>query len=58
MTFSLWGWQEKGARGRFFKNQPAGVKKSKTVFGVEILTSTHDLIVVESPLDAVRLTGF
>jgi hypothetical protein len=54
---SLWGWQEKGARGRFFKNQPAGVKKSKTVFGVEILTSTHDLIVVESPLDAVRLTG-
>jgi len=54
---SLWGWQEKGARGRFFRNQPAGVKKSRTVFGVHIMSSTHDLIVVESPLDAVRLTG-
>ena len=51
------GWQEKGARGRFFKNQPAGVKKSKTVFGVQIMSSEHTLIVVESPLDAVRLTG-
>ena len=56
-TGALLGWQEKGARGRFFKNQPAGVKKSKTVFGVQIMSSTHDLIVVESPLDAVRLTG-
>jgi hypothetical protein len=54
---SLWGWQEKGARGRFFRNQPAGVKKSRTVFGVHIMSSTHGLIVVESPLDAVRLTG-
>jgi hypothetical protein len=53
----LWGWQEKGARGRFFKNQPAGVRKSKTVFGVHIMSSNHDLIIVESPLDAVRLTG-
>lgn len=54
---SLWGWQEKGARGRFFKNQPAGVKKSKTVFGVHIMDSSKPLIVVESPLDAVRLTS-
>ena len=54
---TLLGWQEKGARGRFFRNQPAGVKKSKTVFGVQILSSTEPLIVVESPLDAVRLTG-
>lgn len=54
---ALLGWQEKGARGRFFRNQPAGVKKSKTVFGVQILSSTEPLIVVESPLDAVRLTG-
>jgi len=54
---ALLGWQEKGARGRFFKNQPAGVKKSKTVFGVHIMSTTEDLIVVESPLDAVRLTG-
>jgi DNA primase len=55
--FTLWGWQEKGARGRFFKNQPAGVKKSKTVFGVQILKADEPLVIVESPLDAVRLTG-
>jgi DNA primase len=55
--FTLWGWQEKGARGRFFKNQPAGVKKSKTIFGIQIMDSVNTLIVVESPLDAVRLTG-
>jgi len=54
---TLLGWQEKGARGRFFRNQPAGVKKSRTVFGVQILSSTEPLIVVESPLDSVRLTG-
>lgn len=52
---SLLGWQEKGARGRFFRNQPAGVKKSKTVFCVEILDNDKELIVVESPLDAARL---
>jgi hypothetical protein len=56
-TGALLGWQEKGARGRFFKNQPAGVKKSKTVFGVQIMSSEHTLNVVESPVDAVRLTG-
>lgn len=52
--FSLWGWQEKGARGRFFRNQPPGVKKSKTVFGVEVM-ATDILLVVESPLDVPRL---
>jgi DNA primase len=55
--FSLWGWQEKGATGRFFKNYPPGVKKSKTVFGIHILDEVKPLWVVESPLDAVRLTG-
>ena len=55
-TFSLLGWQEKGARGRFFKNQPAGVKKSKTVFGVQHLNEEY-LIIVESPLDVVRLAS-
>lgn len=55
-TYKLWGWQEKGARGRFFKNQPAGIKKSKTVFNVHIMTE-DPLILVESPLDAVRLVG-
>ena len=54
--YTLWGWQEKGARGRFFRNQPQGVKKSKTVFGVEVM-STGTLIVVESPLDVPRLAS-
>ena len=52
----MWGWQEKGASGRFFKNQPAGVKKSKTVFGVEVMAKDI-LVVVESPLDVVRLAA-
>jgi DNA primase len=56
-NFSLIGWQEKGARGRFFKNQPAGVKKSKTVFNVQRISEGQPLVVVESPLDAVRLVG-
>lgn len=55
-THKLWGWQEKGSKGRFFRNQPAGVKKSKTVFNVQIMTK-DPVIVVESPLDAVRLVG-
>ena len=53
-SYTLQGWQEKGARGRFFKNYPPGVRKSKTLFLVEIMTD-DTLIVVESPLDAVRL---
>lgn len=53
-THELMGWQEKGANGRFFRNQPTGVKKSKTVFGVEVM-ATDILLVVESPLDVVRL---
>jgi DNA primase len=55
--FKLWGWQEKGANGRFFRNQPAGVKKSRTVFNVQNIAEDQPLIVVESPLDAVRLVG-
>jgi len=53
-NYSLWGWQEKGAQGRFFKNQPGGVKKSRTVFNVKNM-STDTVIIVESPLDVVRL---
>ena len=55
-NFSLWGWQEKGAKGRFFRNQPMGVKKSKTVFGVQH-QSKSKTVVVESPLDVVRLSS-
>lgn len=53
---TLLGWQEKAFRGRFFKNYPTGIKKSNSVFGLNTYTG-GDLIVVESPLDAVRLAS-
>jgi CHC2 zinc finger/Toprim domain len=54
LEHTLWGWQEKGSNGRFFRNYPPGVRKSKTVFGVDVMTN-ETLVVVESPLDALRL---
>jgi DNA primase len=51
---SLLGWQEKGYRGRFFRNRPTGVKKSTSIFGWDKYTG-GPIIVVESPLDVVRL---
>jgi 5S rRNA maturation endonuclease (ribonuclease M5) len=53
-TGALWGWQEKGAFDRYFRNYPGGIKKSKTVFNVQNLNRSQ-VIVVESPLDVVRL---
>jgi len=52
----LLGWQEKGEGHRYFRNRPAGVQKSLTLFGLEVWKSTT-MIVVESPLDVVRLTS-
>jgi len=52
----LLGWQEKGFDRRYFKNVPTGIKKSTSLFGYE-LYSSGDMIVVESPLDVVRLTS-
>jgi hypothetical protein len=50
----LMGWQEKGTLDRTFKNRPAGVQKSKTLFGVS--KQLEDVaIVVESPLDCLRI---
>ena len=53
---NLLGWQEKGNVGRYFKNAPAGIPKSKTLFGVHQYVD-GDLILVESPLDVVRLAS-
>lgn len=53
-TGTLWGWQEKGQETRYFRNRPKEVPKSKTLFGLAQLT-TNTAILVESPLDAVRL---
>lgn len=54
LTNALIGWQEKGISGRYFNNYPKGVKKSSSLFGYHTYTG-GDMIVVESPLDAVRL---
>jgi hypothetical protein len=55
-THKLLGWQEKGYDHRYFNNKPAGIKKSETLFGYSQYNS-GDLIVVESPLDVVRLAS-
>ncbi len=58
-TDSLMGWQVKSQVTKgFVRNRPKGVKKSETLFGVGVpTTSDQDIWVVESPLDAVRLYG-
>ena len=50
----LMGWQEKGTVERTFNNRPAGVQKSKTLFGH---ANMHEdsVVVVESPLDCLRI---
>jgi hypothetical protein len=53
-TFGLMGWQEKSQTSRRFRNHPVGVKKSRTLFGLNVFTEGR-MVVVESPLDAVRL---
>lgn len=50
----LLGWQEKGQTMRHFKNRPTGVLKSSTLFNDNSFVD-GTFIVVESPLDAVRL---
>ena len=49
----LIGYQVKAQQGRFFRNQPRGMDKSATLFGLG--TAQGDVVVVESPLDAVLL---
>ena len=51
---ALMGWQEKSSVGRYFRNQPEGIKKSMSLFGFDKYES-GDMILVESPLDVVRL---
>jgi DNA primase len=52
----LLGWQEKGVVGRYFRNYPKGVEKSRALFGYHLVKENpKQVIVVESPLDAVRL---
>ena len=53
---TLLGWQEKGTLDRTFRNRPAGLKKSSTLFGLEN-QQEQAVIVVESPLDCVRMAS-
>jgi DNA primase len=50
----LLGWQEKGYN--WFNNYPAGIKKSRTLFGIERFQS-RTAVLVESPLDVVRFAS-
>lgn len=52
----LLGWQEKGSRGRYFRNYPAGIQKSKSLFGYSQYKG-GPMVIVESPLDVVRLAS-
>jgi DNA primase len=52
----LLGWQEKGATGRYFRNYPTGIQKSKSLFGYDRYEG-GTMVVVESPLDVVRLAS-
>jgi len=52
----LMGWQEKGTVDRTFKNRPAGLQKSRTLFGIEN-QNEQLVILVESPLDCLRLSA-
>lgn len=56
-TDNLLGWQIKSQVQRgLVRNWPRGIKKSGAIFGLDAISSPV-LWVVESPLDAVRLSG-
>lgn len=52
----LIGWQEKWAHERRFINFPKGLSKASSLFGYEHYEE-QDMLVVESPLDVVRLAS-
>lgn len=52
-TNDLWGWQLKN--GRLFRSYPAGIKKSETLFGLGAFSNECPPVLVESPIDSVRL---
>ena len=49
----LMGYQLK--KGSFVQNEPEGVLKSETLFGIDVFAAGEPLILVESPLDVARL---
>ena len=49
----LIGWQEKN--DRTFRNYPGGIRKSVTLFGLSAFDNDSTAVLVESPIDTVRL---
>lgn len=54
-TGALWGWQAKATE--WVRNRPPGIRKSATLFGIQVPQDTISMILVESPIDAVYLNG-
>lgn len=52
-TGQLLGWQEK-SKG-YFNNVPDGVPKRISLFGFQVCSGGKEIVLVESPLDVVRL---
>ena len=53
VTEDFWGWQFK--RESQVDNYPPGIKKSRTLFGMNLLENGREAVLVESPLDVVRM---
>jgi DNA primase len=51
----LWGYQAKTAE--WVRNRPPGIRKSLTLFGVQVVQYSPQVVLVESPLDAAYLDG-
>jgi CHC2 zinc finger/Toprim-like len=51
----LWGYQVKN--DRYFRSYPAGTRKSRTLFGISAFEHGSTAVLVESPVDAVRLAS-
>jgi hypothetical protein len=51
----LVGWQIKAQKGRFFRNFPLAVPKRECLFGYEQFPAEGAAVLLESPLDVVRL---
>lgn len=52
---ALAGWQSKWAKQRRFINHPKGISKSSCLFGYEVFPAGEPAVLLESPLDVLRL---
>ena len=52
---ALAGWQSKWAKQRRFINHPKGISKSSCLFGYEVFPVGEPAVLLESPLDVLRL---